>query len=630
MIQQKLVLNIRAIKIIILVVTLLFTTAVLHAQDDDANDALRKKLFITGSAANSLPGITLQTYATAEDGSSMPLSADMLTAHHNGLAATVDSVSSQEVGTLTIFLVDVPPGVADQIPAIQNAILQYATPGNMKEQVDYVSIYKAGETGAIELLAPDFFHNSVRNLFADPLQPETGVTALNDSSIDLLNQMESLKPKADMVASLVIISDGTDATSTNQMGDVPALAADLSIPLHTLWLDNADLSDGGKVLGQDNLHEWATNSGGFSFELNDLTGLAAIWDRIADFRNQLRVTYITELLTAGEANAELALVADGDVGDETAVFIAETAPILAITLPADERTLTLPSVEKPTSLHFNSTLSWVDGEERAIEAAHLVVNNISQPIPTDSVTSFDADVENLFYGQNRVHIAILDELGTSASSPDILLTVTEGDKAIPDSLQPSGGAGAIVTGFLWLLLLAGIGTAVYFAWKKELFKNITLPNLPSRPRRGKPSPKEIIIPPAEAEEVVEDKQEMSDETMPLYRQEETPDYPPVNAIGYIEILASETANLPSEYALHGAEIKIGRSPTQADIIFENDPSVSRLHVLLVLENGRYRLYDQNSSAGAWVNDQRVPAYGLELMSGDEIHLGAVHLRFRHG
>jgi len=116
--------------------------------------------------------------------------------------------------------------------------------------------------------------------------------------------------------------------------------------------------------------------------------------------------------------------------------------------------------------------------------------------------------------------------------------------------------------------------------------------------------------------------------VPLYRQEETPDYPPAHALAYIEILSSETANLPAEYALHGAEIKIGRSPTQADIIFENDPSVSRLHVLLVLENGRYRIYDQNSSGGAWVNDQRVPDYGIELMNGDEIHLGAVHLRFR--
>ncbi len=503
MIQQKQAMKTFILAVALLLITAVFQTATLHAQDGDGDEpnTTSKKLFITGSATNSLPGIALQAYGVDENGGSIPLSPAALQAHHNGLPAAVDAVTAQEVGTLTIFLVDVPPGVADQIPAIQNAILQYASPENMKEQVDYIAIYKVGETGAIELLSPDPFHNSVRNLFADPLQPETGVTALNDSSIDLLNQVESLKPQADMVTSLVIISDGTDATSTSKVEDVSALAANLSIPLHTLWLDNADLSDASKLLGQNILHEWAMDSGGFSFELNDMTGLAAVWDRIAEFRNQSRVTYITDLLTAGEANAELALAEDGDVGDKTAVFIPSTAPILAITLPAEERTLTLPSVEKPTSLHFNSTLSWVDGETRAIEAAHLVVNGVSQPIATDSVSSFNADVENLFFGQNRVHIAILDELGTSATSPEIMLTVNEGDKAIPESMQTSGGAGAIAKWLFWLLLLAGIGTAVYFAWKKELFKNISLPNMPNRkgdhPRRGsKSSPQETPIAPA--------------------------------------------------------------------------------------------------------------------------------------
>ena len=623
MIQRKHAVKTFILAVALLLITAVFQTATLHAQDGDgdAPNATSKKLFITGSAVNSLPCIALQAYGVDENGGSIPLSPATLQAHHNGLPAAVESVTAQEVGTLTIFLVDVPPGVADQIPAIQNAILQYASPENMKEQVDHIAIYKVGETGAIELLSPVPFHNSVRNLFADPLQPEMGVTALNDSSINLLNQIESLKPQADMVTSLVIISDGTDATSTNKFEDVSALAANLSIPLHTLWLDNADLSDAGKLLGQNILHEWAADSDGFSFELNDMTGLSAIWSRIAEFRDQSRVMVIIDLLTAGEANAELALATDGNVGDKTAVFIPSTAPILAITLPAEERTLTLPAVEKPTSLHFDSTLSWVDGETRAIEAAHLVVNGVSQPIATDSITSFDADVENLFYGQNRVHIAILDELGTSATSPETVLTVNEGDKAIPESMQTSGGAGAIAKWLFWLLLLAGIATAVYFAWKKELFKNISLPEMPSRPRKETP-----IAPAKEPSEAAAP--EPNEETVPLYRQEETPDYPPAHALAYIEILSSETANLPAEYALHGAEIKIGRSPTQADIIFENDPSVSRLHVLLVLENGRYRIYDQNSSGGAWVNDQRVPNYGIELMNGDEIHLGAVHLRFR--
>ena len=48
----------------------------------------------------------------------------------------------------------------------------------------------------------------------------------------------------------------------------------------------------------------------------------------------------------------------------------------------------------------------------------------------------------------------------------------------------------------------------------------------------------------------------------------------------------------------------------------------------MLEGTHYRIFDENSTSGTWVNERQVPDYGLELEDGDEIHLGAVHLRFR--
>ncbi len=613
----------QAIRTSILLAALLLLTAVvqtvtLHAQGDDEKG---KRLIITGITVDSLPAITLQTIAIDENGDAISLTPALLQAYHNGLPVTIDSVLPQEVGTLTLFLVDVPPGVSDQIPAIQNAILQYASSTHMKEQVDYVAIYQVGEKEAIELLPPDMFHNSVRNLFAAPLEPADGITALNDSSIDLLNQVASIKPQEDMIASLVIISDGTDATSRAEVTDVAELAAELSIPLYALWVDNADLGDAGKRLGQETLHDWASASRGYSFDLNDMTGLSTIWGRIGDFRNQSQVTYIADMLTGGEATIELALAEDEELFDETAVFIPDTAPILAITLPPEDRVLMLPSVEKPIKLHFNSELSWVDGEARTVEAAHLVVNNVAHPIPVDSVSEFTIEVENLVFGQNRIAVAILDANGMNSSSSEIILTVDEGNKQIPETLQPPSGFRAIGK---WVLFLIVAATAVYFAWKKEVWKKMPFPK--RRPRRR---PNSVPLEPVET--VLEQsapEEEQSENTLPLYVQEKTPNYPPPHAVAYIEILASETENLPDEYALHGTEIKIGRSSDQADIIFENDPTVSRLHLLLLLENGRYHLYDQNSSGGTWVNDQRAPAYGVPLNNGDELHLGAVHLRYR--
>ena len=48
----------------------------------------------------------------------------------------------------------------------------------------------------------------------------------------------------------------------------------------------------------------------------------------------------------------------------------------------------------------------------------------------------------------------------------------------------------------------------------------------------------------------------------------------------------------------------------------------------MLEGNHYRIFDELSTSGTWVNEQQVPEYGIQLLDGDEIHLGAVHLRYR--
>lgn len=98
-------------------------------------------------------------------------------------------------------------------------------------------------------------------------------------------------------------------------------------------------------------------------------------------------------------------------------------------------------------------------------------------------------------------------------------------------------------------------------------------------------------------------------------------------MAHLEVLDA-TSQMPSKINLEGTMIKLGRSPVQANIAFREDITVSRLHATLMLEGTHYRIFDENSTSGTWVNERQVPDYGLELNDGDEIHLGAVHLRFR--
>ena len=86
--------------------------------------------------------------------------------------------------------------------------------------------------------------------------------------------------------------------------------------------------------------------------------------------------------------------------------------------------------------------------------------------------------------------------------------------------------------------------------------------------------------------------------------------------------------MTSRIDLDQVEHRFGRSSNQADIVFKNDGTVSRLHSTIAQEGSEYRLYDEQSTSGTWVNEQRVPDYGIQLVDGDEIRLGAVRLRFR--
>ena len=73
----------------------------------------------------------------------------------------------------------------------------------------------------------------------------------------------------------------------------------------------------------------------------------------------------------------------------------------------------------------------------------------------------------------------------------------------------------------------------------------------------------------------------------------------------------------------GDRTVIGRSP-DCDI-FLDDVTVSRRHALLVREGGRFRIEDQGSLNGTFVNRRRIES--AELENGDELQIGKYRLTF---
>ncbi len=572
------------------------------------------RLIITGSEVGSPPQIELRAYGMDGEGRPLDLTQTPLSLMHNGAAVTpLEHFGTHPAGTFTLFLIDIPIGVSGQFDAIQEAIRQYAAPPTMEEQVDAVAIYQVGETAANQLLPPDRFHNSVRNLLSVPFVPSSGATALVDSAMSLLNQIEDLKPVSDMFASIVIISDGTDVVSARfQPDDVPARAAELGVPIYAIWLNNENLSPAGKGEGQSYLEEIAAESRGLFAQMADGGGVSAIWSRIAAFREQYRLVYTVDDLSGGAFPVTLSLVNEPDVTAETIINVPANSPSIVINLPAASRLLTLPSVDEPVKLQFSTTARWLDGVERQFTAVQLVVNEIPTEIPADSVAEFEVELSNLVMGNNAIQIAALDEQGMRVTSPLLVITVQEGRRSLPDELNPRAGIGrAIGTAFLLLLALGGLGGFGFYAWRQGWLGQIPA-MIPRGPRRR---PGLVELP-----DTVSD---LAPDLAPGgYAQAQSG---PVRA--YLEVLDA-VSPMGGDIPVRGTQVRIGRSPAQSDVVFEKDVTVSRLHASLMLEGSHYRIFDERSTSGTWVNDQQVPEYGIQLLDGDEIYLGAVHLRFR--
>lgn len=574
----------------------------------------RPRLFITATDTSTAPQVTLRAYGLDRDGQPLNLATERLVVRHDGQAAEDVAVGgSVDVGVFTVFLLDVTPGVEGQIPAIQQAIEQYAEPTYMREQMDQLAIYRVGAEGATEALAPTGFYNTVRNFFASGLQPQDGPTALIDSTVGLLGEMRSIRPDSSLAPALVLISDGTDAVSTQfEADDVAARAVELGIPVHTVWLENTELTVGQEA-GRNYLAQLASEAYGLSARLDQPETITPILERISAFRAQQLVRYTPPVLSGGTVPVELGLVNDPLAVAQTQVTINASSPTVTLLAPADSRTLQLPTVDESVQLALGAEVSWLDGVEREIQQARFFVNDtFVQDVPPEDLASFDVEISNLAFGDNVLEISIVDEQGIPAISPEVTLTVVEGERQIPEALQAAPAFGGLllpICAGLAVLFLLGIGGFYLLRGRR-----LPLPSL-DRGRGEREGRGAVSIGDDDEEDVYAD-----GVPAPVVGRNA-----PEQA--YLEVIETMT-QMPSHIPLRSEEIRLGRSPALADVAFEQDITVSRLHASILWDGHNFRLYDDDSTSGTWVNDQEVPDYGTQLFDGDDIFLGKVRLRFR--
>lgn len=101
-----------------------------------------------------------------------------------------------------------------------------------------------------------------------------------------------------------------------------------------------------------------------------------------------------------------------------------------------------------------------------------------------------------------------------------------------------------------------------------------------------------------------------------------------NALAFLRPVdepGENSANSP--IAITTEEVTIGRDPNLAALVL-NDPSVDGLHARLIQQaDGSFRLLDENSVAGTWINYSPINTVGAKLEHGDVVNFGRISFRF---
>ena len=610
----------------ILVVAFLITVPVAAQQQPT-------RLSIVRADVSRQSSIELTVSALDDQGKPLSLTNEFISIKHNGeIVDNAKVVRSQAVGTYTMFLLDLPSGVAGEIDAMRASIGEFASDGFMQEQSDYVSIHRVDAIGAIEVQKPTFFYNEIANLFTLGITTHDGPTALIDSAGDLLTRVDALRPDSNLPTSLVIFSDGTDTVSNQFTADqIKGLARDKGIRIYTVVVDNANLINSTEI-GREFMETLAAETGGGSVLLPDITGSKILWSDIVSYRDMPVVSYIPTNMTSGAADVELTLPNYPGLQPATSsVTVPGTLPSLTIDIPEDARNLSISQFTEPVSLKFPTTLRWLDEEVRSVQKAQLwldgrVVSELEDPSQINPVT---ADLL-LQPGENVVQVVIIDDAGQTAQSAPLVLNVAEGEDSIPRALQAGTAIPWRIIGYVLICLLI-IGLLIYFfrllrkgaftGGKRSIGKRVA--------GRSKNRPKSTQSTNTPDAAISSPRQSIGSVTPPAYTppaDQAATQVAGANGMPTIEVIEARSS-VSTLVPVNRSEFLIGRSPT-VDLALTEDSTVSRIHATIVQDGGIYRIYDEQSTSGTYVNDREVPEYGLQLSNGDEIHIGSVHLRFR--
>ncbi|MDX1616340.1 MAG: FHA domain-containing protein [Candidatus Promineifilaceae bacterium] len=604
-------------------------------------------LEITHIDTTEFPDIRLRLMAQDEDGRAVRV-ANGLRLWEGERPIPDPSPALVNVGVDVVFVIDANASIEDidesggrpRREKVRDAIIRFANRFMDPAQRDRVSIVVPDDSGGRFLDGSNLsFSSEVINAINFYETGELGPTPL-DAMLTMAIEHLAQLPEEGRYRAVVLFSDSAQLDEQLDFLALTEAANAADVVLHGLIL-------GTRVDAEEeaNMTLLTLPTQGQQRHMPQPERADALFQIIQEFGAQIGVAYRSAVASSGQhlVRAEL----QGSEAEATfTVEVAAPAVRLAIdnSRPirrvAGSADVPLEEIE-PTVQPLVAQLNWPDNHPRRLESATLIVSGAEAPLQApvlsdDGVLTFDWDISRLGQGTYPLQLQVTDELGLVGQSDTMPLEIvveqpqTPQQATVAPTALPTAAPAAraveedpaqlltVTVGVLILLLAAVLLTLAYVVISRRRADDEVVPAA-AGPAPAPPPPSPAPAPPHAAAPP-----SGSDNPETIVMLPDPPSGQTVQA--YLEVLQHAPEH-QTKIPLVGNNIALGRDMNRVQVRFR-DQSVSRLHARIISSQGGFRVYDEGSASGTYVNYERIGLTPRVLKDRDHLHLGRVHLRFR--
>ncbi len=578
-----------------------------------AQSAVRAALFALDTASFPTMSVSLDVFDTSGNFVT-GLTSSQLTLLENDLALSPLSLQEQQPGVR--FAVALDPGAAfafrggdavSRLNKVNNVLRSWAA-AHDDSLGDDLSLVPTGGVSSVHL-----FEGAAFAQVLSDYQPnlQTQVPSLDTLSL-ALDTVSETGGQVGMKRLVLYIASPPSTGSISALQNLTQRALDLDIRVH-VWIVSS--SDFFSTSGATALKDLAIRTGGMYALFSGTETLPDPEIYLVPLRHSYFLTYSSAIRTPGfhslVAQVDLegaaltspAIGFDLDVQPPNPILVAPPGQIVRQGMdPLDtDFAAFLPRVQT-----IDAIIEFPDGLPRPLARTALYVDGVLAD--ENTAAPFDLFTWNLEnYTQSGSHllqVQVTDTLGLEKTSLGISLDLTV--------VQPERGVLAFLARNSHWVILGAVGIAGTLLTLTLLagHRKASVSRKPVSKRKRDP-----LTAPVESDVA------RQRHLLPWVRAAASR-----HVLAYLQPLGEDGEPLDSPLISVTAQVIIfGSDPLRATRLLE-DASVSPLHARLRVDGGKFILSDERSTAGTWVNYERLDA-PCSLSHADLLHIGRLSFRF---